>query len=254
MTAPFKTHELLSHQSLSHGFFGRQGGVSLGAYDSLNAGQNSDDDPQHVAENLRRIADVLSIAPNNLQSINQVHSTKVITFTAPLTERPHADGLVTNVSGLALSALGADCGPVLFADTDARVIGACHAGWRGAVSGVTTRTVEAMEALGATRNNIHAVLGPCISQDNYEVGHDFRDSIVAERDSFDAFFRAGDSGKPQFDLKGFILEKLKRAGLTHIAALPDCTYAQKDSYFSYRRNTHDGIEGYGRNLSTIILR
>ncbi len=254
MTPPFKTHDLLDVPGLSHGFFGRRGGVSSGAYDSLNAGQNSDDNPDDVTENRRRIAKQMDISAIHLQSLNQIHSTKVVTLTSPLKERPQADGLVTNVSGLGLSALGADCGPVLFADIDAGVIGSCHAGWRGAFSGVTTRTIEAMEKLGANRNNIRAVLGPCISQENYEVGHDFRDNIVAERDSFDAFFRLGPNDKPHFDLKGFILEKLRRAGLEHVAALPDCTYADKDTYFSYRRNTHDGIKGYGRNLSTIILR
>jgi len=254
MSAPFKTHDLLGHPSLVHGFFGRQGGVSKGAYDSLNAGQNSDDNPDHVTENRKRIAAAINIAPQRLQSLNQIHSTKVITLTEPLADRPQADGLVTKMKGLALSALGADCGPVLLADTQAGVIGSCHAGWRGAVAGVTTRTIEAMEALGAERANIRAVLGPCISQENYEVGHDFRDSVVAERERYDAFFRLGPNDKPHFDLKAFIIDRLTQAGITQAEALPDCTYADATTYFSYRRNTHQGIAGYGRNLSTIMLR
>lgn len=254
MTPPFKTHNLLDHPALKHGFFGRQGGVSIGPYDSLNAGALSGDSPAKVSQNLERIAQTLSATPKNLLSLAQIHSAEVLTLTEPFETSPKADGMVTQTKGLALSILTADCGPLLLADTDAYVIGACHAGWRGAVSGVVQQTIKAMTELGADVDRIHAVLGPCISQDNYEVGHEFRDSFVAEEERHDAFFRRGDKGKPHFDLKGFIEDQARRAGVTKIAVLPDCTYALKDEYFSYRRNAHESIKGYGRNLSAIMLR
>lgn len=254
MTLPFKTHDLLGHPSLAHGFFGRQGGVSDGAYDSLNAGTLSGDIPDSVNENRQRIAHALGAAPANLLSLAQIHSAEVLTVTEPFQSPPKADGMVTKTKGLALSILTADCGPLLLADTQAGVIGACHAGWRGAVSGIVQQTITTMTALGAKPDHIYAVLGPCISQENYEVGHEFRDNFVAEAEHNDAFFNCGEKGKPHFDLKGFIADQAARAGVTQIAIMPDCTYALKDQYFSYRRNTHENIKGYGRNLSAIMLR
>ena len=255
MSVPFKTHDLLKHDVITYGFFGRQGGVSIGQYKSLNVGAGSQDALENITENRRRVAAELGTSESRLLSLSQIHSTEVLIVDAPFSSvPPKADGLVTKTPGLAISALAADCGPVLFCDPNASVIGACHAGWRGALSGVTTETLRAMESLGAKRENIHAVLGPCISQDSYEVGHDYRDTFVAENESHDRFFRLGPNQKPHFDLKRFILAKLRKDGLTHIDALPDCTYAQPEDYFSYRYNTHKEIGDYGRNISAIMLK
>lgn len=254
MTAPFKTHDLLLHRGIAHGFFGRQGGVSKDQYTSLNVGQGSQDLPENITENRARVAKALGAPEPNLLSLSQIHSTEVLIMDAPFSGiPPNADGLVTKTPNLAISALAADCGPVLFCDPVARIIGACHAGWRGALSGITTETLRAMESLGATRENIRAVLGPCISQDSYEVGHDYRDTFVAENEAYDRFFRLGPNQKPHFDLKRFILAKLRKDGVTQIDALPDCTYAQPEAYFSYRYNTHKGLGDYGRNISVIML-
>lgn len=254
MTVPFKAHELLTHDNITHGFFGRQGGVSEGQYTSLNVGQGSQDTSANITENRTRVAASLGTSEPKLLSLSQIHSTEVLIIDAPFDGTPpKADGLVTKTPGLAISALSADCGPILFCDPDVRIIGACHAGWRGALSGVTTETIRAMESLGAARENIHAVLGPCISQDSYEVGHDYRDTFVAENEAHDRFFHLGPNRKPHFDLKRFILAKLRKDGLIHIEALPDCTYAQPQHYFSYRYNTHHDLGDYGRNISAIML-
>jgi YfiH family protein len=255
MSVPSKSHELLNHKAVVHGFFGRQGGVSEGQYSSLNVGRGSQDAPTNITENRARVAQSLGTAEPKLLSLSQIHSTEVLIVDAPFSGTPpKADGLVTKKPGLAISALSADCGPVLFYDPKSHIIGACHAGWRGALAGVTTETIRAMESLGAARENIHAVLGPCISQDSYEVGHEFRDTFAAENEAHDRFFRLGTNRKPHFDLKRFILAKLRKDGLTKIDALPDCTYAQPDDYFSYRYNTHNGISDYGRNISAIMLK
>ncbi len=259
MSLPFKTHKLLALKGINHGFFGRQGGVSQAQYASLNAGRGSDDTAENIAQNRALIAGALGTSPDCLLSLSQIHSNDVLIIDAPFKDPisgnlPKADGFVTKTAGLAISALSADCGPVLFCDPQAKIIGACHAGWRGAVSGITTETIKAMEAIGAVRENIRAVLGPCISQRNYEVGHGFRDDIVAQNESFDRFFDANAlTNKPHFDLKRFILAKLRAEGVTQIDALPDCTYGQPDDYFSYRYNTHQSIADYGRNLSAIML-
>ena len=255
MSVPFKTHDLLSHEGVTHGFFGRKGGVSKGQYESLNVGKGSQDSTENITENRARVAKALGTSEPKLLSLSQIHSTEVLIVDAPFTATsPKADGLVTKTPGLAISALAADCGPVLFSDPQAQIIGACHAGWRGALSGVTTETIRAMESLGASRKNIHAVLGPCISQASYEVGHDYRDTFVAENEAHDRFFKLGPNRKPHFDLKRFILAKLRKDGLTHIDALPDCTYAQPEDYFSYRYNTHHNLGDYGRNISAIMLK
>ena len=258
MSVPFKTHKLLTLDGVSHGFFGRQGGVSYGQYESLNAGQGSKDNPDNVTQNRTLIAGALGVNAGCLLSLSQIHSADVLIIDAPFKdpisgELPKADGLVTKTAGLAISALSADCGPVLLCDPIAKIIGACHAGWRGAAAGITTETIKAMCAIGAARENIRAVLGPCISQANYEVGHDFQDQLMSDNKDNRVFFKTGPSGKPHFDLKDFILAKLRNEGVSQIAALPDCTYGQPKDYFSYRYNTHQGISGYGRNLSAIML-
>ncbi len=272
MSAPYKTHKSLITQGINHGFFGREGGVSKGQYSSLNAGQGSADDPQDVRENRARIAAALgtTMGAKHLLSLRQIHSREVLTIERPFSpnsplpsQGPKADGMVTTQRGIALSALSADCGPVLFADSKAGVIGACHAGWRGALSGITDATIEAMVDQGAARENITAVLGPCISQDSYEVGDEFRDSFIAENEIYDRFFtptlekqgpqKENAPRQPHFDLKAFILHRLRRAGVERVAALPDCTYAQPEAYFSYRYNCHNQISDYGRNISAIML-
>ena len=255
MSVPFKTHDLLNLNSVSHGFFGRQGGVSTGQYSRLNVGRGSDDDPDHISENRRRVAAALGTSRDHLLSLSQIHSTDVLIVDSPwdYDYRPHADGLVTQQPGLAISALAADCGPVLFCDPEARVIGACHAGWRGAVGGVTDSTINAMESCGAARENIRAVLGPCISAPNYEVGQNFKDTVLGQDIEAESCFHTPEGGVPHFDLKAYISTRLKRAGLNDIAALPDCTYAAPDDYFSYRYNTHHKVSDYGRQISAICL-
>lgn len=254
--------EYLTHSDLSalpgirHGFFTRRGGVSTGTYATLNCGQGSEDARHAVAENRRRAAATFGISGSHLLSVHQVHGTDVV----PVREiwesgtRPEADGMVTDRAGVALGILAADCGPVLFADAAAGVIGACHAGWRGALDGVTLRTLDAMEALGARRTRTVAALGPCIAQASYEVGPEFPGRFI-EQDETNArwFVPSSRPGHHLFDLPGFIVGQLRQAGV-HIADWTgDDTCADEERFFSYRRNTLAGISGYGRNLSAIML-
>lgn len=264
MSVPFLTHDTLDFEGITHGFFGRHGGVSQNQYSSLNAGAGSNDSLENIAQNRALIAGALGTSSHCLLSLSQIHSTDVLIIDAPFGEPvsgqlPQADGLVTNTPGLAISALSADCGPVLLCDPKARVIGACHAGWRGAIAGITDETISAMERLGASRANITAVLGPCISQTNYEVGQAFKDDFLAKDKSYARFFaypentNQNEMRKPHFDLKLFITEKLRAAGIGHVNALADCTYGQADTYFSFRYNTHNAVPDYGRNLSAIMI-
>jgi len=240
--------------NINHGFFGRGGGVSGGIYDSLNAGRGSDDTPEHVKENHRRIANALGTRPEQLLCNHQIHSTKVVVATKPWQHgaQPKADAIVCKTPGLAICALAADCAPVLFADPHAGVIGAAHAGWRGALAGVTDRAIDAMVALGARRSQIRAAIGPCISKNNYEVGPEFVGEFVSDNLGNGMFFRP-EGTRSYFDLKAYLARRLKRAGLRHVSAIPDCTYGQPDEYFSYRYNSHKSIADYGRNISSIII-
>jgi YfiH family protein len=239
---------------ISHGFFGRQGGVSQGKYASLNVGQGSDDNPDHVTKNRSLVAVNLGTDERSLLSVHQYHSTEVVIADGPWSgERPKADAIVTGTPGLAISALAADCAPVLFADPHARIIGAAHAGWRGALAGVTDKTVEAMEALGAKRSNIVAAVGPCIGPDSFEVGPEFVDQFMANHVETKDLFTPGTDDRSYFDVKTYLIRRLEGLGLTSVDALPDCTYAQPDDYFSYRYNSHKGIADYGRNISVIML-
>jgi YfiH family protein len=247
MIKSIKTHDLLSS---THGFFGRQGGVSKGVYDSLNVGQRSEDNVDDIAENRRRVAEALGA--DHLVSLGQIHSDIVEIITEPPESLLEADGLVTKTKGIALSALSADCGPILFEDVENGVIGACHAGWRGALGGIIESTVAAMCETGAETANIRAVLGPCISQPNYEVGEAFRAEFMEIDDSYAQFFESSAKDIPHFDLPAFILSRLKATGIKHCAWTGDCTYGDEEAYFSYRRNTHQGLTGYGRNISAII--
>lgn len=237
-----------------HGFLGRQGGLSGGTYASLNCGLGSGDDRGAVIENRARA--VAAVAPGAaLVTLHQVHSPTVATVTGafPDDARPHADGMVTDRPGLALAILAADCAPVLFADVEAGVIGAAHAGWRPALHGVLPATVEAMVALGARRERIAAAIGPTIGRRSYEVDDLFRARFLADEDSHDDFFTAGRTGHHQFDLEGFIVRRLAAAGLVRIAALGLDTYADAARWFSYRRTTHAGEPDYGRQISMIAL-
>lgn len=242
-----------------HGFFTRNGGVSEGLYHSMNCGLGSDDAETHVIENRARAAAVLRVAPENLVTLYQIHSNKAVTLTRPWApkETPQADAMVTRQTGLALGILTADCAPVILADTKNGVIGAAHAGWKGALSGIIEVTVEAMIALGAGRSIIAAAIGPCISQRNYEVGPEFKSRFCEDNKANDNFFTPSLISERadywHFDLPGFAAHRLRACGIRRIDDRPACTYAQNDRFFSYRRSTHRREPDYGRNLSAIVL-
>ncbi|HEY7608788.1 MAG TPA: peptidoglycan editing factor PgeF [Alphaproteobacteria bacterium] len=237
-----------------HGFFGRKGGVSAGIYDSLNCGPGSRDAPEAVRENRARVARTLGA--EHLLSLYQVHGIEVIVVREPWengASRPRCDAMVTDRPGIALGTLAADCGPILFADPDAGVVGAAHAGWRGALAGVAEATVAAMERLGARRERIRAALGPTIAQASYEVGPEFPVPFLAERRDNERFFAAGaEPGKHMFDLPGYVVERLRRLGIAAEWIGHD-TCAEREIYFSYRRTTLAGGGDYGRNVSAIVL-
>ena len=246
---------LASLPRIRHAFFTRQGGVSEGIYATLNGGIGSSDEPSRVQENRRRMTEALGVRADALISVYQVHSPDAVVVEGPWTaERPKADGMVTAVPGLALGITTADCGPVLFADPEARVIGAAHAGWRGAVTGVLESTVEAMERLGARREKIIAVLGPTIGQNAYEVGPDFIERFTTEAPGHERFFKPGERpGHAMFDLPGFIGARLATAGIGGFTDLGLCTYSDEERFFSYRRTTHRKEPDYGRLISAIAL-
>lgn len=248
--------ELSSHSYVRHAFFTRRGGVSEGLYSALNGGLGSNDQAKAVAENRARMCAQLSLPPEALLSLYQVHSADVVTIAHPFSfaERPKADAMVTRVPGLALGIATADCGPILFADPENRVIGAAHAGWKGALTGVIEATVAAMVDLGAVRANIVAVLGPTISQESYEVGDDFVARFRNEAPGSEQFFAAGmRPGHVQFDLPGFIMSRLQEAEIGESASLELCTYRDAESFYSYRRATHRNEPDYGRLISAIAL-
>jgi len=237
-----------------HGFLGRRGGVSQGLVAGLNVGLGSQDDPAAIAENRRRAAAaVLPGAP--LASLYQVHSADVVRVNAayPDAERPQADALVTERPGLLLGILTADCAPVLFADAHAGVVGAAHAGWKGALAGVTDTTIAAMEKIGARRDRIAAAIGPCIARASYEVDEGFLGRFTAVDPENERFFASGRDGRYQFDLEAYVTHRLAAAGLARIEALGLDTYAQPDRFYSYRRATHKGEADYGRQISVIGL-
>lgn len=245
----------LESDGMSHAFFTRNGGVSKGIYESLNIGLGSDDDRGDVLANRARVAVMLGVEPHALALPYQHHSADAVTVDtgwAPGTA-PKADAVVTARPGVAVGVSTADCGPVLFADREARVVGAAHAGWRGALGGILEATIEAMEALGAERGRIAAVLGPSISQEAYEVGPEFRERFVEEDPAHARFFANGPKERPHFDLPGFILSRLEAAGVGHASALGRCTYREEDEFFSYRRATHRSEPDYGRLVSAIAL-
>jgi polyphenol oxidase len=245
--------EILKARGIRHGFFTREGGVSGGIYASLNCGLGSKDDPEHVRENRSRVTTALGAEPSRLVSIHQVHSPRVVVAEAPWEIRPEADAIATATPGLAISVLTADCTPILLADPEARVVGAAHAGWRGAKGGVIPAVVAAMIGLGATRANIRATVGPAISQAAYEVGDDFQVAFISDCDSHGQYFRAGANGRPHFDLPGFCVDRLKQEDVGQISNLGLCTYGNESLFFSFRRSTHKLDADYGRQISAILI-
>jgi YfiH family protein len=250
------TLEVLTSDSLAplrHGFFTRAGGASSGVFAGLNCGTGSSDQTEVVRINRARVAMALGANPDAMVGVHQVHSADVVTVTGPFTEKPRADAMVTRAPGLLLSVLTADCQPVLFADADAGVIGAAHAGWRGTLDGVLDATVEAMEALGSARENIVAVIGPSISQAAYEVGPEFVERFADEDPAALRFFANGNGDRAQFDLPGYGLARLRAAGVGHAEWTRHCTYSDPARFFSYRRSVHRKEADYGRLISVIRL-
>jgi hypothetical protein len=248
---PYRARAL---DGVPHGFLGRRGGVSLGVVEGLNVGWGAEDDPLAVRENRRRA--VAAVAPDaRLVTLHQVHSAHALYVTEPFPDdaRPHADGLVTDVPGLVLGILTADCAPVLFADREAGVIGAAHAGWKGAFGGVVEATVAEMERRGARRDRIAAAVGPCIARRSYEVDETFMARFAAADLENERFFGSSREGHHRFDLEGFVLSRLAEAGLSRVEALGQDTYSQPHAFFSYRRATHRGEPTYGRQISLIGL-
>lgn len=241
---------------IRHGFFTRQGGVSEGIYASLNGGVGSNDAAERVAENRARMAKALDVAPERFLTAYQIHSPDVVVAGEPWTHetRPRADAIVTATPGIAIGVSTADCGPVLFADREKRVIGAAHAGWRGAFTGVLEATIAAMEKLGAARERLTVALGPMIRQASYEVGPEFVTRFVAAEPEYTRFFKhAGADGHAMFDLAGFIAWRLQQAGVGDIDDLGLDTFADPDRFYSYRRTTKRSEPDYGRHINAIAL-
>jgi YfiH family protein len=240
---------------LRHAFFTREGGVSDGIYSSLNGGLGSQDDPANVAENRRRMAEQMGVTPEHLLSAYQIHSPDAVVATGPLdgASRPRADAIVTRVQGLAIGVTAADCGPILLVDPNARVIGAAHAGWKGALSGILESTVEAMEKLGAEPSGIVAAIGPLIRQHSYEVGDEFVERFVqADAENTLFFIPSARESHAMFDLAGFIRMRLENAGVLMIDDIGVDTYSDERCY-SYRRSVHQGEPDYGRHIHAIAL-
>ena len=239
--------------SLRHGFFTRKGGASSGIFSGLNCGPGSTDLSEAVSINRNRVAASLGLPNTALVSLNQTHSATVIILTEPFTTRPQADAMVTATQGIGIGILTADCQPVLFADAKAQVIGAAHAGWRGARDGVLEATVDAMEAIGAKRENIAAVIGPTISQPCYEVGPEFFETFTDDDPQSARFFINGPRDRLLFDLPGYGLHRLRAAGVGLSEWTRHCTYRDPERFYSYRRTTHAGEADYGRLISVIRL-
>ena len=246
----------LKHPNIAHGFFGRQGGYSKGIFASLNCGLGSGDDRAIVVRNREVVAKALGGMEPQIVTTYQVHSADAIVVTKPWKhdERPKVDGMVTNVPGLILGTLTADCGPVLFADGKAGVIGCAHAGWKGALTGITDTTVLKMEELGAKRENIVAVLGPTISKTAYEVGPEFYQRFIdaAPRNKI-CFTESARKEHHMFDLPAYLTDRMKAFGIGMVIDLALCTYTREEEYFSYRRATHAKEQDYGRQIAAITL-
>ncbi|MFC6447090.1 peptidoglycan editing factor PgeF [Shinella zoogloeoides] len=238
-----------------HGFFTRTGGVSEGIYRGLNVGLGSQDERENVHENRARVARWFAVEPDRLATVHQIHSPDVVVVDEGYDgARPQADAMVSNTPGVVLGVLAADCGPILFCDPEARVVGAAHAGWKGALYGVLENTIAAMEKLGAKRENIIASLGPSISHRNYEVGPEFVERFLGVDKTYERYFKPSEKpGHAMFDLPGLTTQRLKDAGVT-AENLDICTYPDEDRFFSYRRTTHRQEPDYGRQISAIMIR
>ena len=250
------TLEIITDPALhgtTHGFFTRNGGASSGIFAGLNCGYGSSDQHDVVSINRERVADALQLQPDRLVGVHQVHSADVAAVTGPLSKEVKADALVTATPGVAISVLTADCQPVLFADQNAGVVGAAHAGWKGALDGVLEATVQKMETLGAARASIAAVIGPSISQRNYEVGPEFIDQFTSIDPDYSRFFAEGKDDRLHFDLPAFGLHRLQQLGISNARWTRHCTYADPGRFFSYRRSVHLKEADYGRLIAAIRL-
>jgi polyphenol oxidase len=256
MTGRIEAPALAQLDGIRHAFFTREGGVSGGLYASLNSGVGSNDVPTAVAENRGRMAAALGVPSERFLTCYQIHSPNVVFAEEPWNAeaRPRADAIVTNRPGLAIGVSTADCGPVLFADPEARIVGAAHAGWRGALGGVTDAAIAAMERLGAARARIVAAIGPMIRQPNYEVGSELEERFAAADPANRRFFTpATRDGHFMFDLSGYVAARLAASGVGVVDDLGACTYADADRFYSYRRMTHRGEADYGRHVNAIVL-
>ena len=249
------THPLLDIAGIRHGFFTREGGVSEGIYAGLNCGVGSKDDPARVTENRRRVAQWFGAVSHDLCGCYQIHSAEAVVAEGGWNgERPEGDAVVTRVPNTIATVLTADCAPILFADADARVVATAHAGWKGALGGIIAATVDKMVELGAQRENIRAVVGPCISQASYEVGDDYEARFATEAPGSERFFVAGSSeDKRQFDLPGFVLWRLEQAGITQAAWTGDDTRTDEARFYSNRRAYLNGEPDFGRLIGAIAL-
>jgi YfiH family protein len=252
---PFRAATAIDSRGVAHGFFGRRGGISTGLYDSLNCGPGSSDVRASVIENRARATATLS-PDAKLVTLYQIHSAQAVTVATPwdIPDNPKADAFATNKSGIVLGILTADCAPILLADREAHVIGAAHAGWGGAFAGVAESVVAAMEKLGAKRERIAAAIGPCISRPSYEVGPEFKPRFLAADPANEKFFEPSPrAGHWQFDLPGYVAQRLRQSGIATVETIPLCTYVSEAEFFSYRRTTHRKEADYGRQLSAIML-
>lgn len=236
-----------------HGFFGRKGGASSGIFAGLNCGAGSSDLKEIVSINRARVAEAMGVAPANLVTVHQTHSATAIVVDGPLNAPVEADGIVTNSPDIAIAILTADCQPVLFHDPEAGVVGAAHAGWKGAVGGILDATLDAMEKIGAQRANTRALIGPTISQRAYEVGPEFYDDFIAEDTENARFFAQGEGDRLMFDLPSYGLHRLRSAGVGEAQWTGHCTYSDPDRFYSFRRTCHAGEADYGRLISAIRL-
>lgn len=249
---PIQSEQLKSHK-IKHGFFTRTGGASTGIYQGLNVGLGSDDDRKTVLENRRRVAQTMGVPDDKLMMVYQVHSSDVILADKPwkMEDRPKLDAMVCSKPDIAIGVMTADCGPVLFSDAKNGVVGAAHAGWKGATSGILENTISAMETIGAERENIVAVLGPTISQKHYEVGPEFVDNLLSLNAKNDSYLKPSENDHhAMFNLPHYIVDRLTADGVK-ASWTGDCTYADEEQFFSYRRKTHRGEADYGRQISVI---
>ncbi len=256
MLKPIETQNLISCAAIRHGFFTRAGGTSSGIYAGLNCGLGSSDDAAVVLENRRRVADHLGARTGHVVTLYQVHGTTALAVTAaPSRDHlPKADAVVTSTPGLVIGVLTADCAPVLFADPEAGIVAAAHAGWRGAVAGIVESTIAEMERLGARRQHIRAAVGPCINQAAYEVGAAFEAGIVSQNPAYSRFFAKPTSeAQPHFDLPGFVQHRLMAAQIGSVEAAAPCTHANESLFFSYRRTSQRREPDYGRQISAIVV-